>query len=270
MNVKRLGMRMTMVLAATGAAAMVAACQQGENGQPAVTVTEQAPPPTDTGGTARAAAGELPPSWPDQDFPLPPSVTVTEATSGDTTGIVLTGTDPQEVIDFYRDALPAAGYEIEADAGVDVGGTTIAGLRFSGNGYSGKIAVTAGTVTIKLEDTGGDVGGDPGDGDTGSGAGLPNSWPDQSFPLPAGVTVTVDGSTGDERGIILRGVNGDTVLDFYRDALPAAGYTVTKDEGVDVGGISVTELEFTGHGWDGEIAIVAGQRNMVAISLERA
>ncbi|MGH3762581.1 hypothetical protein [Actinophytocola sp.] len=168
MKLTNSGARLLAAVVAAGAVATTAACQDGNTAAPETvtqvqTVTEDpaAADDTDTADTDAgdsdagdsggndAAAASVPESWPDQDFPLPSAATVS-ASDGDTQAFVLHATDPNAVVAFYRDALPAAGYQITTDKGVIAGGVDIAGLRFTGHGYSGKIAIVANTVTIKL------------------------------------------------------------------------------------------------------------------------
>jgi hypothetical protein len=99
-----------------------------------------------------------------------------------------------------------------------------------------------------------------------SGGRLPTWWPDKEFPLPRGGAVKeVNDPADGERGIAITGVNPDEVLDFYRKALPAAGYEITKDKKVGIGGLDVGGMEFSGNGWAGEIGTL-GRRNAVLIS----
>jgi hypothetical protein len=94
---------------------------------------------------------------------------------------------------------------------------------------------------------------------------LPDNWPDDNFPIPPGVTVQAKGQDSDEIGIVLVGSTPDQIATFYRSALPAAGYQVTEDNSVSVGGRQIVGLKFNGHGYNGELAVVTGH---VAISLE--
>jgi hypothetical protein len=97
------------------------------------------------------------------------------------------------------------------------------------------------------------------------GAQVPADWPDQQFPIPPGVTVQVAGENATEIGMILIGKSPDEVATFYRTALPAAGYQITEDDSVSVGGAQIVGLKFNGHGYNGELAVVNGR---VMISLQ--
>lgn len=98
-----------------------------------------------------------------------------------------------------------------------------------------------------------------------AGAQFPANWPDANFPIPPGVTVQAQGQDADEIGIVLVDADPDAVATFYRSALPSAGYKITEDNSVGVGGRSIVGIKFAGHGYNGEMAVVAGH---VAISLE--
>ncbi|MGH3756912.1 hypothetical protein [Actinophytocola sp.] len=67
-------------------------------------------------------------------------MTVTQAEDSDEVAIVLTGRSPDDVAAFYRSALPTAGYQITDDDTVGVG-VQVVGLKFTGNGYDGELAV---------------------------------------------------------------------------------------------------------------------------------
>lgn len=105
---------------------------------------------------------------------------------------------------------------------------------------------------------------DPGASDH-VGSQLPADFPDQEFPIPPGVTVQVAGQDADEKGIILVGASPDEVATFYRSALPAAGYQITDDDSVSVGGAQIVGLNFSGNGYTGELAVVNGR---VIVSLQ--
>jgi hypothetical protein len=151
------------VLAGVGLA--VAACNGDGSAQQGATATvtvagdetpaeEPADATADDGaaGSDGAEAGvNLPAGWPDDDFPIPPGVTITGGKDANGAGIVLAGKDPNVVADFYRSALPTAGYEIVNDSSVGVGGVQVVGMQFRGNGYDGDLAVVSNTVSISLK-----------------------------------------------------------------------------------------------------------------------
>lgn len=97
-----------------------------------------------------ASAEAVPAAWPDSDFPIPPGVTVTERSTADTVGMLLVGEEPEKVIDFYRSALPAAGYRITEDNSVALGQLQVAGLTFTGHDYEGELTVVSDTVSVSV------------------------------------------------------------------------------------------------------------------------
>jgi hypothetical protein len=99
-----------------------------------------------------------------------------------------------------------------------------------------------------------------------AGAQLPAGWPDADFPIPPGVTVQTKGENSDEIGIVLVGSSPDAIATFYRSALPTAGYKITEDNSVSVGGRQIVGLKFDGNGYHGEMAVVTGH---VVISLDK-
>jgi hypothetical protein len=147
-----------------GIGLVTVACDGTNTGAPSATETvtvapEETPAETanpDDGGATDAAnsggsaGGQLPAAWPDQEFPIPPGVDVTARETATETGILLVGMDPGEVAAFYRDSLPAAGYEITKDSSVNLGGAKVVGMEFTGHGYAGELAVVNSTVSISL------------------------------------------------------------------------------------------------------------------------
>ncbi|HEU5471241.1 MAG TPA: hypothetical protein VFV67_11355 [Actinophytocola sp.] len=170
MRIKPSAARVVATAVMTTAALAVAGCEGGGQAAAPQTVTvvedqnqateDNAPPPapkpqkptTDNGGSGGATA--FPDDWPDEDFPLPPGVTVTRASNARGIGIVVSGVDTVKAADFYRDALPAAGYKITKDSSVGVGGVGIVGMTFTGHGFHGELAAFAGAnnaVMISLD-----------------------------------------------------------------------------------------------------------------------
>jgi hypothetical protein len=108
-----------------------------------------------SGLTAVVSAGQLPAGFP-SDFPLPPQHQVQSAADdGRQMTVVLVVPSAPAAYDFYKSALPGAGYQLQ-----DLGGTTVAGafsggLTVSGKGVSGEVAITAvgpsPLVSIRLE-----------------------------------------------------------------------------------------------------------------------
>jgi hypothetical protein len=128
------------------------------------------------------------------------------------------------------------------------------------------------TVTVAADSAGsGDTStAEPAADDSGAsgnaGAQLPDNWPDADFPIPPGVTVQTKGENADEVGIILVGSSPEEIATFYRSALPTAGYKITEDNSVSVGGRQIIGLKFDGNGYHGEMAVVTGH---VVISLDK-
>ncbi|MCM3883468.1 hypothetical protein [Frankia sp. R82] len=69
------------------------------------------------------------------DFPVPPNAKAKVGTSaGATSTVALTGVPTEEMVTFYRRALPAAGYTITSDVGV---GGVAHSISFTGHGVKG-------------------------------------------------------------------------------------------------------------------------------------
>ncbi|WP_163550878.1 hypothetical protein [Candidatus Frankia nodulisporulans] len=73
------------------------------------------------------------------------------------------------------------------------------------------------------------------------------------FPVPPGAKARVGTTTGGTSTVTLTGVASDSMVTFYRGALPAAGYTITSDVGL--GGVAHS-ISFTGHGIRGGLGSV--------------
>jgi hypothetical protein len=165
--------RLLVAAALAGLGLTVAACSGGNSAQAPATETvtvgaeadsagdpsaepaadDPAQDPAEDSGASDHVGSQLPADWPDQEFPIPPGVTVQVAgEDANEKGIILTGASPDEVATFYRSALPAAGYQITDDDSVSVGGAQIVGLNFSGNGYTGELAVVNGRVIVSLQE----------------------------------------------------------------------------------------------------------------------
>lgn len=143
-----------------------------------------------------------------------------------------------------------------AGAGLSTACTVNTGAPPSVQAGSGQSSTgDQGTESAPGQDEG--AGGDEG---SGGAARLPSWWPDKKFPLPRGVTVSsVRDDADGERGIAIVGSAPEKVAAFYRKALPKAGYTITKDRRVAIGGLAAVGMEFNGHGWAGEIGAARGR-----------
>jgi hypothetical protein len=84
----------------------------------------------------------LPSTFP-SDFPLPPGADVTltqDQTDGDGPQFALDKPEPKEILDFYRSALPAAGYQITKQTFIGDGTDHPTGtLSFSGHQVTGAV-----------------------------------------------------------------------------------------------------------------------------------
>jgi hypothetical protein len=78
-----------------------------------------------------------------------------------------------------------------------------------------------------------------------------------SFPVPPGATVVENVSNGTTIDIVLSSVSPQEVSSFYGSALPAAGYTVTQNTQASGAAVTGTAVEFTGHGYKGDIGAVS-------------
>jgi hypothetical protein len=93
-----------------------------------------------------------------------------------------------------------------------------------------------------------------------------------SFPIPPGATVVARNPDGDGVNIVLTSVTAEKATAFYRQALPGAGYNITRDAEVVAGGTAVTGIEFVGHGYRGSIGGAAaglGGQSTIGITMVR-
>ncbi len=74
-----------------------------------------------------------------------------------------------------------------------------------------------------------------------------------SFPVPAGANVAENVASSQETVIIFGTITPAKVSSFYARALPQAGYTVTTNSVVSQSGNTVAFIQFTGHGFQGNI-----------------
>lgn len=102
-----------------------------------------------------------------------------------------------------------------------------------------------------------------------AGAGIPEAFPDD-FPLPDGA-VASGGVTGADAqfdivvSLQVPDTSVEEVADFYRQALPAAGYEITQD----VSGGSNSVLSIAGNGFTGDVVSnPAGDQVQLAITLD--
>jgi hypothetical protein len=74
-----------------------------------------------------------------------------------------------------------------------------------------------------------------------------------SFPVPAGAKVGENMGGGSSVIIVFGSVTPPDVSRFYATALPKAGYTITTNTMVSKGGNTGALIEFSGHGFAGNI-----------------
>ena len=80
--------------------------------------------------------------------------------------------------------------------------------------------------------------------------------PIHSFPIPAGVNVVFNDSCFKLVILTLNPITPSRAAAFYETALPRAGYEITGN--ISTGTASgMTAIEFTGHGYTGEVAAIA-------------
>jgi hypothetical protein len=74
-----------------------------------------------------------------------------------------------------------------------------------------------------------------------------------TFPVPAGANVAENIATGQETVIIFDKITPARVSSFYAQALPQDGYTITTNSVVSQSGGTAAIIQFTGHGFSGNI-----------------
>lgn len=245
----------TAPVAAGTTASSTSAAASPSAGQSSSSSTADAPAQTSDTGTADAAddssstsAGDAEPAVeiPFGDgqtvkgppgFSFPQGAKSDTITFDDTSGtIILTAPSAEDVVAYYRTALPKAGYTIEIDMD-DL-------LLYRGKGWVGNIAGEM--ITYGLDD-----------GSTPS-ATEPASNPDQEsnpqtfrdvglthapffmrYPAKARVSDVKD--TESATTYALKGVSGADALAFYRDYLPRGHFTIVSDVTAD----DTTTITFT-------------------------
>jgi ABC-type phosphate transport system substrate-binding protein len=74
-----------------------------------------------------------------------------------------------------------------------------------------------------------------------------------SFPVPAGANVAENIASSQETVIIFDKITPARVSSFYAQALPQDGYTITTNSVVSQSGGTAAIIQFTGHGFSGNI-----------------
>lgn len=80
--------------------------------------------------------------------------------------------------------------------------------------------------------------------------------PVHSFPIPAGVNVVFNDSCLKQVVLTLNPITPSRAAAFYETALPRAGYEVSSNISTGTGS-GMTAIEFSGHGYTGEVAAIA-------------
>jgi hypothetical protein len=100
-----------------------------------------------------------------------------------------------------------------------------------------------------------------------------------SFPVPAGAKVAENVADGQQVIVLFSAVAPTQVSSFYATALPRAGYAISGNSLVSEGGGTEAIIEFSGHGYKGNIATLShfsgagvsvaglGTKNVTTISL---
>jgi ABC-type phosphate transport system substrate-binding protein len=100
-----------------------------------------------------------------------------------------------------------------------------------------------------------------------------------SFPVPAGAKVAENIASGQQVVVIFSLVSPSKVSSFYATALSRAGYSVSANSVISQGGGTVTFIQFSGHGYKGNIDTLSnstgsgisipglGTRNVTTITL---
>jgi hypothetical protein len=78
-----------------------------------------------------------------------------------------------------------------------------------------------------------------------------------SFPVPAGAKVAENVADGKHIIIFFSSVTPANVSSFYSAALPRAGYTISGNSILNEGGVTEAIIDFTGHGYKGDIGAVS-------------
>jgi len=77
------------------------------------------------------------------------------------------------------------------------------------------------------------------------------------FPVPAGAKVAENIASSQETVVIFGSISPAEVSSFYAQALPKAGYTISGNSVITESGNVVAGIQFTGHGFTGNIDALA-------------
>lgn len=78
-----------------------------------------------------------------------------------------------------------------------------------------------------------------------------------SFPIPSGAKVAENVVTTQATILFFTGIAPAAVSAFYTTALPRAGYTVDENAVIHASGTTEAIIEFSGHGFKGDMAALA-------------
>lgn len=104
-----------------------------------------------------------------------------------------------------------------------------------------------------------------------------------TFPIPAGADIAENVSISHGIDVIFSLITPAKVSSFYATALPRSGYVISGNELVSVSGGTEVLIQFSGHGYKGDIAALSnftgaggvniaglGHKNVTTISLQPA
>jgi hypothetical protein len=74
-----------------------------------------------------------------------------------------------------------------------------------------------------------------------------------SFPVPTGAKIAENVASSEETVVFFSAITPAKVSSFYAQALPQAGYTITTNSVFSQSGSTVALIQFTGHGFKGNI-----------------
>ncbi|WP_194908779.1 hypothetical protein [Catenulispora rubra] len=92
-----------------------------------------------------------------------------------------------------------------------------------------------------------------------------------TFPVPPGANVVQKSSSVGAYHFALSGVTAKVISDFYKTALPQAGYVITENGSWTGGPYTAVSIAFTGHGYEGHIGAWTGDHTdgngLIGVSL---
>jgi hypothetical protein len=92
-----------------------------------------------------------------------------------------------------------------------------------------------------------------------------------TFPVPPGAKVVQKSGSVGAYHFALSGVTAKVISDFYKTALPQAGYVITDNGSWTGGPYTAVSIAFTGHGYEGHIGAWTGDQSdgngLIGVSL---